>query len=192
MGMYFFEAGKIASGLLGAIALAAALTGVSNRIFSHGERARPGYVVTTAPVAASLAAAEKPAPSAGVTETRSVVAGSPEPVVAAAADLPVTRDENKAGAEDQICQACDAADTRAVAKAGPPLFALVDRSNNGVAGLARSNSLRAEAASWAGDDFDQLLPGPHVHALGETDAKSADIVEYLHRLPEHPRRGRSK
>jgi cytochrome c len=194
MGIYVFEAGKIATSLLGALALAAALTGVSNRIFGQGEFAKAGYVVATAhdaPVAqasAGAAAVEKPAP-ASVSESRSADAGSPELI---APDQSLTRDEKRADAETGACQACDAAEKSAVAKAGPPLFALVDRQKNSVAGLAHSGSIRAEAASWSLDDLDKFLARPGGYAPGETDAKAADIVEYLRRLPDYPRHGRGK
>jgi cytochrome c len=199
MGSYIFETGKIAGGLLGALVLALALTGASNRIFAHGKLAKPGYVIATAnngpsapaPTAAannagSVAVADKPVSAAVVNESRSADAGAPEPATAALSDAP-SAVEKKAETDDAFEKGA------VVAKAGPPLFAIVDRPKSSVAGLARSNSLRAEGANWTVDDLDQFLASPRGNVGGEADAaKRADMVEYLRRLSDHPQRGRAK
>lgn len=228
MGLYFFETGKIAGGLFGALVLALVLTAASNRIFAPGAPARPGYVIAVAndgrsaqaPAAAasntaSAATADKPGSETGaavVNESRSVEAdaaaassarsaesGAPAPAAAAVlSDASPAADEKKIEADGKACQGCDASEKGAVAKAGPPLFAIVDRPKSSVAGLAHSNSLRPEGANWTADDLDRFLASPHggasvTQAAGDPDgAKRADIVEYLRALSDHPRRGRSK
>jgi len=232
MGSYFFETSKIAGGLLGALVLALALMGVSNRIFAHGKLATPGYVIAAAndgrsaeaPTAAASSArsaaggaevvADRPDSESGaaaVSETRSAKAdavaasGAPSadvneaaPAAAVLFDGASVADEKKIEADSKTCQGCDAIEKGAAAKAGPPLFAIVDRPKSSVAGLARSNSLRAEGVNWTADDLDQFLANPRVYASGsqagaELDAaKRADIVEYLRALSDHPRRVRAK
>jgi cytochrome c len=229
MGSYFFETSKIAGGLFGALVLALALTGISNRIFAHGKLATPGYVIAAAndgrsaevPAAAaasnariSAEAADKPgfessaavanetrsaeADAVVASSARSVDAGPATPAAAVLFDGASGADERKAEVDSKTCQGCDATEKGAAAKAGPPLFAIVDRPKSSVAGLAHSNSLRVEGVNWTADDLDQFLASPHGYASGpqaggELDAaKRADIVEYLRALSDHPRRVRAK
>ncbi|WOJ88608.1 hypothetical protein RZS28_12355 [Methylocapsa polymorpha] len=232
MGSFFFETSKIAGGLLGALVLALALAGISNRIFIHGKLATPAYVIAAAndgrsaevPAAAANNArsaaggaeivADKPVSEGGavaLSETPSVEAGSAvasgapsadanatAPTAAVAFDGAPVADDRKAEADGKTCQACDATEKSAAAKAGPPLFAIVDRPKSSVAGLAHSNSLRAEGVNWTADDLDQFLASPHGYASGPQaggdldSAKRADIVEYLRALSNHPRRVRAK
>ncbi len=188
----------MAGGLLGALLFALVLTSVSNRIFAHGMHAKPTHSVVVlekspvdvnasapAPVVAEATPAASE-PAAAVSESRSVVASEPAAML--------TAPEKKADAEEKGCASCDAVEKSVVAKAGPPLFAIVDRPKNSVAGLAHSNSLRAQEASWTVNELDQYLASPHggAQASEAEAAKRADMIDYLRRLADHPQRGRSK
>ncbi len=117
MGTYVFETGKIAGGLLGALVLAMALTGASNRIFSHGTPAKAGYVAVTAsnslnksasaPAstvapsnAGGVAATDKPSATPVANESRSADAGAADPA-AALSDAPAVV-EKKSDTDDSV------------------------------------------------------------------------------------------
>jgi cytochrome c len=221
MGSFFFETGKTAGGLLGALALAMSLMVISDRIFGHRKLVKAGYIVSIANDGQGATAVARTEQSAGggaqaqlslesgasaVKETRSAEvdsaaigasgradAGALAPTRAASFDDPSMAGEKKAHVNSKACEACDTSEKGVAAKAGPPLFAIVDRPKSAVAGLAHSNSLRAQEANWTVDDLNQFFASPHGFASGaatggEADAaKRADIVEYLRALSDHSR-----
>ncbi|WP_036262403.1 c-type cytochrome [Methylocapsa aurea] len=207
--MSFFEFSKLASGLLFAVALAMSLSVVSDRIFSHVKLAKPAYNISVATdgrstqgAAGAQAAAQAAQPSESVAAASN--AQSPEniaqaPTVALASDSATT--EGKTAERDaNACSDCDHLEKGVAAKAGPPLFAIVDHPKAAVAGLARSNARKPADANWTVDDLDQFLANPKVAAsvtkatyAGARDlGKRADMIEYLRILSDHPRRVSAK
>ena len=174
--MFSFEMNKIAGAVLGALLLAVSLVVVSDTIFSHPRLAKAGYVLPAA------------------TKTASAVGGPAAPAALPLSARLTQADVKKGGADTKACQACHNFERGAPAKAGPPLYGIVDRPKGSVAGFAYSDAIKSKGGVWTLDDLDQFIANPKAYASGtkmtysgERDgAKRADIIAYLDSLSDHP------
>lgn len=174
--MFTFEANKIAGAVLGSLLLAMGLGVIGQMIFSHPHLKTPGYAL---PVPVETAAHE----------------GGEAPV--AVAPLPerlAKSDPAKGQGLTKACQACHNFEKGGAAKAGPPLFGVVDRAKASIAGFGYSDGMKAKGGEWTFDDLDHFIASPKTFVAGtkmsfagEPDPqKRADIINYLHTLSDSP------
>ncbi|WP_395664849.1 c-type cytochrome [Methylocella sp.] len=172
--MFSFEVNKIAGAVLGALLLAMGLSVIGDMIFSHPHLETPGFAVAVAPEAHQAA-----------------------PAAAAVAPLPerlAKADVAKGQAAAKACAACHSFDKGGAAKAGPPLYGVVDRPKGSVAGFSYSDGMKAKGGEWTFDDLDHFITSPKsfvsgtkMSFAGEADPqKRADIIDYLHTLSDAP------
>ncbi|SFK49832.1 c-type cytochrome [Methylocapsa palsarum] len=178
--MSAFEMNKFAGAFLASLLLAISLAIASDVIFSHHKLVKAGYALPAAEPVAEASAAP--------------AAAEPLPVRLAKAD------PGKGEANTKACQSCHSFDKGGAAKAGPPLYGVVNRAIGSVAGFAYSDSIKSKGGAWSPDALDQFLSGPKTYAsgtkmtyAGEKDPdKRADIIVYLESLSENPKPVSSK
>jgi cytochrome c len=176
-----FEINKFAGAFLASLLLAISLAIVSDEIFSHRKLVGAGY---------ALPAAEP------VTEAASSAPAAVEPLPVRLAKA----DPKKGEANTKACQSCHSFDKGGAAKAGPPLYGIVDRAVGSIAGFAYSDSIKSKGGEWTPAALDEFLSNPKTYAsgtkmtyAGEKDpAKRADIIDYLSTLSDHPKPVSSK
>jgi cytochrome c len=172
---------KFAGAFLASLLLAISLAIVSDEIFSHRTLANAGYALPAAEPVAEAAAGSPPA-------------AEPLPVRLAKAD------PQKGEANTKACQSCHSFEKGGAAKAGPPLYGVVDRALGSVAGFAYSESIKAKGGEWTAAALDEFLANPKGYAsgtkmtyAGEKDpGKRADLIAYLATLSENPKPVSSK
>lgn len=174
--MNSFELNKIAGAFLGALLFAMSLNIISGMIFSRTHLTVRAYPLPSAPEA-SLAGNTAPAGAIAPIEERLAKA-----------------DVKKGEADTKACQSCHNFEKGAGPKIGPPLYGVVNRPKDAIAGFAYSDALKARGGNWTDADLDQFIANPKAYApgtkmayAGEPDpGKRADIIDYLHSLAEPP------
>jgi cytochrome c len=171
-----FEFNKIAGAVLASMLFVMGLNLFTGAVFARPPLKMPGYDLPGA-------SEEKPA-----AEAQAGPAAAPLPVLLAKAD------PKKGEALTKACSACHNFEKGAAAKAGPPLYGVVDRAVAEVPGFAYSDALKGKGGKWTFDALDHFIAGPKSYAAGtkmsyagEKDpAKRADIIAYLRSLSESP------
>lgn len=173
--MSAFEINKFAGAFLASLLLAISLAILSDEIFAHHKHIKGGY---------ALPAAEAVSESGG----SSPAAAAPLPARLAKAD------PKKGEANTKACQSCHSFEKGGAAKAGPPLYGIIDRSVASIAGFSYSDSIKAKGGVWTPEALDEFLANPKAYAsgtkmtfAGERDPdKRADIINYLETLSDNP------
>ncbi len=171
-----FEFNKFAGAVLATMLFVMALNLFSGAIFARPAPKAPGYELPGA-------SEEKPASEAKAA-----------PVAAALPVLLAKADPTKGETLTKACSACHNFDKGGAAKAGPPLYGIVDRAVAEVPGFAYSDALKAKGGKWTFEALDHFITEPKAYASGtkmtyggEKDpAKRADILAYLRSLSDSP------
>jgi cytochrome c len=171
-----FELNKIAGAFLGTLLFAMWLNVISSAIFPNARLLKPAYPLPSAP------------------EMAAAGGGAPAPSVAPIEERLAKADVKKGEASTKPCQACHNFEKGAGIKIGPPLYDVVGRPKDAIAGFAYSDALKAKSGKWSYEDLDQFLTSPKTFAqgtkmafAGEADpVKRADIIDYLHTLADNP------
>jgi cytochrome c len=171
-----FEFNKIAGAVLATMLFVMGLNLFSGAIFARPAPKTPGYELPGA------------SEDRSASEAQATPAAAPLPVLLAKAD------PKKGEALTKACSACHNFDKGGPAKAGPPLYGVVDRTVAEVPGFTYSDALKAKGGKWTFEALDHFITGPKAYAsgtkmtyAGEKDpAKRADILAYLRSLSENP------
>ncbi|ACK52794.1 cytochrome c class I [Methylocella silvestris BL2] len=174
--MFSFETNKIAGAILGSLLLAMGLGVIGQMIFSHPALKTPGF---------NLPALAEGGESGGAPAAEAV-ASLPERLAKA--------DVKRGESLTKACQACHSFEKGGAAKVGPPLFGVVGRPKDSIAGFGYSDAMKAKGGAWTFDDLDHFIASPKgfisgtkMGFAGEPDPqKRADIIAYLRTLSDSP------
>ena len=172
--MASLEFNKIAGALLGSALVVMGLRIVAEGVFATERPAKPGY---------ELAAASEEHAAAGAPAAKA------EPLGALLAKADVKKGEGLAAE----CVTCHSFDKGGKAKAGPPLYGVVQRAAASVDGFSYSDALKAKGGKWSIETLNEWLANPKAYADGtkmsfkEADAtRRANILAYLNSLSDSP------
>ena len=172
--MASLEFNKIAGAVLGSALFVMGVRIVAESVFATERPAKPGY---------ELAAASEEHAAAGAPAAKA------EPLEALLAKADVKKGEGLAAE----CVTCHSFDKGGKAKAGPPLYGVVERATASVDGFSYSDALKAKGGKWNIAALNEWLTNPKAYADGtkmsfkEADAsRRANILAYLNSLSDSP------
>ena len=141
------EFNKFAGAVLATMLFVMSLSLFSEAIFARPAPKTPGYELPGASEVKSSS------------EAQAAPAAAPLPVLLAKAD------PKKGEALTKACSACHNFDKGGAAKAGPPLYGVVDRAVAEVPNFAYSDALKAKGGKWTFEALDHFISGPKAMPL---------------------------
>lgn len=169
------EINKMAGAVLGALLGVMGLGLFSDALYAPETMMKPGYPLPAGEPEGHAKAAKAPAVE-------------PLPVLLAKADA------KKGESFTKPCHACHDFHKGGAIKVGPPLWGVVGRKRDSVAGFAYSDAMKAKGGDWTYDALNEFIadpkkdiPGTKMAFAGEKEPqKRADILAYLRTLSDNP------